>query len=493
MTAARVCGLETEYGLLLETGAGCSQEEAALALLRRCPLAGRVPWDPRAESPGQDARDEARDPAIGAAAAASGSPGSDPGCLLANGARLYVDSGHPEYSTPECADPLALLCADRAGELVLERCRAELNRFLPVDQGVRLIKNNVDYQGHSYACHENYLVGAGFYHALFSRRAPLLGQLVSFLVSRIVVCGAGKIGSDNGRPAADFQISQRADFFEELIGLQTMNRRPLVNTRDEPHCDPDRFRRLHVITGDSNMAQVATYLKAGTFQLLLAMLEDGARVPDLALADPLTAMLAISQDPTCRQRVDLADGRRLTAVEIQLRFAEAAQRFADQGAAPPWAREVIDRWTTVLRSLAEDPRQLASTLDWVIKLDLIDRWRQRKRLAWSAAGLRELDIRYHDIDRRGSIFYHLETTGAVDRVAAESSILRAVENPPPDTRAAVRAALQRGAGGQVIAASWGALLRRQDDGPARRIELADPTQGPDATPRALPEPVEAGR
>jgi len=478
MAVSPVCGLETEYGLIVDAGAGCSQEATALALLRHCPVAARVPWDSGAEAPGRDARDDPHAMAAGAEAAA---PGCDAGYLLGNGARLYVDCGHPEYSTPECAEPVALVRADRAGELVLERCRRELNRFLPVDQVVRLIKNNVDYQGHSYACHENYLVDAGFYRGLFGGPAPLLSQLVPFLVSRIVVCGAGKVGSDNGRTAPTFQISQRADFFEELLGLQTTSRRPIVNTRDEPHCDPARFRRLHVIIGDSNMAQVSTYLKVGTLQLLLAMLEEGASLPDLTLADPLAALPAISHDPTCRQRVELSDGRRLSAVEIQLAFADAAQRFAGRGGAPSWAGEVIERWGTVLHKLADEPRQLASTLDWVIKLDLVDRWRQRKRLAWSAAELREIDIRYHDIDREAGIFYHLESAGAVDRITAEDAILRAVEDPPSATRAAVRSGLLRGAGGRVIAGSWGALLRREDGGPPRRLELADPTLGPPAT------------
>jgi proteasome accessory factor PafA2 len=477
MNAAAICGLETEYGLMIEAG-DLGQEEAALALLQRCPLAERVPWDAHAESPGRDARDWGR---AEVSATEAADPASAPGYLLANGARLYVDSGHPEYSTPECAAPMELLRADRAGELVLERCRQELNRFLPPGHAVRLIKNNVDYQGHSYACHENYLVTAASYQALFSGRGPLLSQLVPFLVSRIVVCGAGKIGSGNGRPATDFQISQRADFFEELVGLQTMSRRPIVNTRDEPHCDRRRFRRLHVITGDSNMSQVATYLKVGTLQLLLCMLDQGATLPDFTLADPLAALLAISHDATCSRRVQLADGRRLTAVEMQLAFAEAVQRFADRGAAPAWAVQVIERWTGVLHGLKDEPRQLASTLDWVIKLELLDRWRQRKRLPWSAAELRELDIRYHDIDRDSGIFYRLEAAGAVARITDEEDVLRAVESPPAGTRAAVRSALLRAAGGRVIAGSWGELVWQQDGQPPRRIELADPAAGLDGT------------
>ena len=473
MSVPKICGLETEYGLLVADPHRLGQEDAALALLARCPLEPRVEWDLSRESSGRDAREEglpsAGDPVPLRVQAAAG---NHAGFMLGNGARLYVDHGHPEYATPECADALALVACDKAGERLLERCRRHLNSLLPVGQSVRLFKNNTDHQGHSYGCHENYLIAATTYEALFRQRcAELLeARLLPFLVSRIVVCGAGKVGSENGRPSVGFQISQRADFFETVLGIQTMSRRPLVNTRDEPHADAGRFRRLHVISGDANLAEASTYLKVGTLQILLAMLEDEAPLPDLTLADPLAAVVAISHDPTCTAQVELRDGRRLTAVEMQLAFAEAAERYL--GAAPvggPGLPEVLGRWQEVLEQLAVHPWELSRSLDWVIKWKFLDEWRQSKRLDWTAAQLRELDLRYHDIDPEKSVYYILEGRGAVERLIEDQEILRAKEQPISLTRAVPRAALIRDSA-DLTCASWSSLRMGE-----RQQDFSDPT------------------
>jgi Pup amidohydrolase len=467
MDIPAICGLETEYGLWVASPERLRQEDAALALLARCPLAPRYPWDAAGESPGRDARELGAPPSLRPGPAAGGEPGvgedgSHPGFLLGNGARLYVDHGHPEYSTPECADALAVVASDKAGEQLLERCRRHLNRFLPLDQSVRLFKNNSDGQGHSYGCHESYLVSAPTYEGLFRHRIEWLhAHLVPFLVSRTVVCGSGKVGSENGRPPAAFQISQRADFFETVVGLQTMSRRPIVNTRDEPHADGLRYRRLHVISGDANRAQVSTYLKVGTFQLLLALLEAGAPLPDLALADPVAAIVEISHDPTCRRRVRLADGRLWSAIDMQSAFAEAAERhLARSPEAAACFQAVLDRWGMALGKLAAEPLELARTLDWVIKWKWIDEWRTRKRLPWSAVELRELDLRYHDVDPEKSLFALLETSFDIEQVVEPEAIRRAEESPPAGTRAARRAALLRDGGGEVEAASWSTIVAR---------------------------------
>jgi proteasome accessory factor PafA2 len=462
MSLPGICGLETEYGVWISDPHGLGQEEAAVALLDRCPLEPRIPWDLGAESPGNDARGPRRPRSGGlAAAGASAAAGCHPGYLLGNGARFYADHGHPEYATPECADALALVAADQAGERLLERCRRHLESFLPSSQSLRLFKNNSDRQGHSYGCHENYLMSAATYQGLFSDRiARLHATLVPFLVSRVVVGGAGKVGSENGRPAVDFQISQRADFFETVVGLQTMSRRPIVNTRDEAHADAARYRRLHVISGDANMAQLSTYLKVGTLQLLLAMLEDEAALPDLTLEDPVAAIGELSRDPTCRARVRLRDGRRLSGVELQHAIALAAQRWLDSSARPgePW-RPLFERWTAVIDQLAADPLALAGALDWVIKWKFLEEWRQRKGLAWSAAELKELDLRYHDTDPTKSVFRLLASAHGIEELVAEPAVARAESEPPPATRAALRAERLGQHGGEVIAASWSAIVR----------------------------------
>jgi hypothetical protein len=487
MSVPKICGLETEYGLMVADPHRLGQEDAALALLARCPLEPRLAWDSSWESPGRDARDP-RPPDLRAdlpRPALAEADGCHGGYMLGNGARLYVDHGHPEYSTPECADALALVACDKAGERLLERCRRQLNRFLPLGQSVRLFKNNSDHQGHSYGCHESYLMAASTYEALFRERATALlnGCLLPFLVSRIVVCGAGKVGSENGRSPVTFQISQRADFFETPLGIQTMSRRPIVNTRDEPHADAGRFRRLHVISGDANLAQLSTYLKVGTLQLLLAMMEDGAPLPDLTLAGPLAAIVEISHDPTCRSKVALRDGRRLTAVEIQLAFAEAAQRYLaaapDAGMGFP---AIFDRWTQVLGQLAADPLGLSRSLDWVIKWKFLDDWRQRKTLAWSAAELLELDIRYHDIDPEKSIHYLLESSGAIERLVEDPMILKAEDEPISPTRAVPRAALIRDRAAGLSGASWSAL--RMDDS-LETLSFADATDAMKQIPLGL--------
>jgi len=385
--------------------------------------------------------------------------------MLGNGARLYVDHGHPEYATPECLDALTLVAYDKAGELLMERCRVALNGTLPPDQSVRLFKNNSDHQGHSYGCHESYLLGTNYYEALF--RGPsddLIARLVPFLVSRQVVCGSGKVGSENRRPAVGYQIAQRADFFETVIGIETMQRRPIINTRDEPHADCRHVRRLHVIVGDANMSEVSTYLKVGTMQVVLAMLEQGACRFDLTLENPVAAMVQISHDPTCRVAVPLRSGQRMTAVEIQQCFAEAAQRYVDTRPEARRHAPVVRRWVAVLQQLAQDPQHLWQSLDWVAKLRLLDEWRARRNLAWSAPELKELDIRYHDVDSQTSIYALLCASGCMERLVAEELVRRAAELPPEDTRAAARVRRIRAAGPRVIAASWGAVLEHDGRG-----------------------------
>ena len=244
--------------------------------------------------------------------------------VLTNGARYYVDHAHPEYSTPECADALELVCADKAGERILARSMLAARRLVDPGQEIVVYKNNSDGKGNSYGTHENYLVDRAVPFA------QLVRNLLPWFVSRQVFTGAGKVGSENGAGAVDYQISQRADFFEEEVGLETTLKRPIVNTRDEPHADPQQYRRLHVIVGDANLCEVATFLKVGTTAIVLAMIEDGFIAKDLSIIGPVNAMRTVSHDPSCRATVELLDGGRITAVDLQWEFLRLAQKYADE-------------------------------------------------------------------------------------------------------------------------------------------------------------------
>jgi proteasome accessory factor A len=307
--------------------------------------------------------------------------------VLTNGARYYVDHAHPEYSTPECADALELVVADKAGERVLARSMQAARRLLEPGQEVVVYKNNSDGKGNSYGTHENYLVDRAVPFA------SLVRHLLPWFVTRQVFTGAGKVGSENGAAPVDFQLSQRADFFEEEVGLETTLKRPIVNTRDEPHADPQLYRRLHVIAGDANLCEVATYLKVGTMAIVLAMIEDdffeasanpGGR-KDYSIVGPVPTMRTVSHDPTCKATVELADGARMTAVEVQWEYLRLAQKYADETGLAMCGGEtvgadVLARWEHVLGEKERDPSTFSGQLDWLAKHSLIDAFAERDGL-----------------------------------------------------------------------------------------------------------------
>ena len=283
--------------------------------------------------------------------------------MLTNGARYYIDHGHPEYSTPECLSPRLLVAADKAGERILAACQHWVNatNSLPPDRQLLVYKNNTDYKNNSYGCHENYLLSTELFNNLLYRKLHLIFRyLLPFFVTRIIFCGAGKVGAENHTDPAGFQLSQRADFFETLFGLQTTQQRPLFNTRDEPHADPARYRRLHVILGDANIAEFSTFLKVGTMQLILQMMEDGFIRTDLTLSNPLSAIQTVSRDLTFRQPLQMEDGRQMTAVEVQQVYLDLAQQYLEQkdGSDEQW--EVWEEWQDALSML---PDQWANLRD----------------------------------------------------------------------------------------------------------------------------------
>jgi proteasome accessory factor A len=355
--------------------------------------------------------------------------------FLKNGARLYLDVGsHPEYATPECDSLIDLVTHDKAGERTLEGLLMDAERRLR-EEGIAgdiyLFKNNTDSAGNSYGCHENYLVGR---HGEFSRLADVL---IPFLVTRQLICGAGKV-LQTPRGAV-YCVSQRAEHIWEGVSSATTRSRPIINTRDEPHADAERFRRLHVIVGDSNMNEVTSLLKVGTADLVLRMIEAGIIMRDLTLENPIRAIREISHDITGRRRVRLANGREASALEIQREYYEKASEFLARHGSDAVTDRVLELWGRTLTAVETGDLDLvAREIDWVTKYQVIERYRAKHDLALSSAKVAQLDLAYHDVNRRRGLYYLLERNGAVERACWDVAIFEAKSVPPQTTRARLR-------------------------------------------------------
>jgi proteasome accessory factor A len=396
--------------------------------------------------------------------------------VLTNGARYYVDHAHPEYSTPECSDALELVCADKAGERILARSMLAARRLVEPGQEIVVYKNNSDGKGNSYGTHENYLVDRAVPFA------QLVRNLLPWFVSRQVFTGAGKVGSENGAAAVDYQLSQRADFFEEEVGLETTLKRPIVNTRDEPHADPQQYRRLHVIAGDANLCEVATYLKVGTTAIVLAMIEDGFIAKDLSIIGPVNAMRTVSHDPACRATVELLDGGSITAVELQWEFLRLAQKYADEAGLDACGGEtvgndVLERWEATLTALERDPMLLDGKLDWVTKLSLFQASMDRDGLDWSDPKLSLLDLQYSDVRPDRSLYERLVRAGKIERMVTEEAVHEAMTVPPSTTRAYFRGECLARWPDSVVAANWDSVILDVGSDPLRRIPMMEPLRG----------------
>ncbi len=306
--------------------------------------------------------------------------------------------------------------------------------------------------------------------------------MLPWFVTRQVFTGAGKIGSENGAAAVDFQISSRADFFEEEVGLETTLKRPIVNTRDEPHADPQKYRRLHVIAGDANLCEVATFLKVGTTAIVLAMIEDDFIDKDLGIVGPVSAMRTVSHDPTCRATVEMAEGGSATAIEVQWEFLRLANKYADETGLELCGGEavgtdVLRRWEATLTALERDPSTLDGTLDWVTKLSLLDAYRERDGLAWSDPKLSLLDLQYHDVRPGRSLYERLVSAGKIERMVTEESVIEAMTEPPASTRAYFRGTCLSRWPESVVAANWDSLILDVGAEPLRRIPMMEPLKG----------------
>ena len=398
----RIFGLETEYGVTC-TFRGqrrLSPDEVARYLFRRV-----VSW------------------------------GRSSNVFLRNGARLYLDVGsHPEYATPECDSLTDLVIHDRAGERILEGLLVDAERRLH-DEGIAgdiyLFKNNTDSAGNSYGCHENYLVGR---HGEFGRLADIL---IPFLVTRQLICGAGKV-LQTPRGAV-YCLSQRAEHIWEGVSSATTRSRPIINTRDEPHADAERYRRLHVIVGDSNMNEVTTLLKVGSADIVLRMIESGVVMRDLTLENPIRAIREVSHDITGRRKVRLASGKEISALQIQQEYFTKASDFIDRRGGDVVTKRVLDLWGRVLTAVETgDLSGVAREIDWVTKLQMIERYRAKHDLPLSHPRVAQLDLAYHDLRRGRGLYLLLERRRQVDRVATDLSIFEAKETPPQTTRARLR-------------------------------------------------------
>jgi proteasome accessory factor A len=354
--------------------------------------------------------------------------------FLENGARFYQDTGcHPEYATPECASTKQLIVYDKAGERVLEDLQAyaeEKIREERIPGKLSIFKNNTDFVGNSYGCHENYLVDrdVDFYY--------LAEQLIPFLVTRQIYTGAGKVFST--QEGAHYCVSQRAQHIYQKISGTTTNDRSIINTRDEPHADREKYRRLHVIVGDSNMSEYTNFLKVGTCSIVLQMIEDNYINKDFTLRNPVKAIKDITYDTTCKKKLRLDNGREHSPIEIQREYCELAQKYIEQYPVSDELRQAVGMWQHVLDCLVDDPNQLDRQIDWVIKRRLINSWVEAHNTTMQDPRVFMLDLQYHDIKRDRSLYYLLERKGEVDRIFTDEEVEVAKTEPPPDTRARMR-------------------------------------------------------
>jgi proteasome accessory factor PafA2 len=471
-------GTEVEYGISVPgqplANPMVASSQVVNAYASATVRARRARWDFEEESPLRDARGFDMSRQVADPSQLTDEDLGLANVILTNGARLYVDHAHPEYSTPEVTSPLDIVLWDKAGEQVMLDAARRAGQ-LPGGSPINLYKNNTDNKGASYGAHENYLM---------RRRTPfgdIVRHLTPFFVSRQVFCGAGRVGIGQDGRGHGFQISQRADFFEVEVGLETTLKRPIINTRDEPHADPEKYRRLHVILGDANLAEVSTYLKVGTTALVLAMIEDRFLDRDLTVEGSVAALRAVSHDPTLRQLITLTDGRTLTGVQLQLEYLDLAKKYVEDrfgSDADPQTVDVLARWESVLDRLERDPMECSRELDWVAKLRLIEHYRDRDGLAWDDAKLQLIDYQYSDIRPEKGLYHRLVGMGRIERLLDDTAVERAMHDPPEDTRAYFRGRCLEKYADHVAAASWDSVIF---DLPGReslqRVPTIDPLRG----------------
>ncbi len=475
-SSQRVFGIETEYGITVDGQDNVDVVSESIELVRRYTEHGNLmKWDYALEDPHNDARgfraaellqdtDESAYFEIDKNRPLSFEEiKSD--LVLSNGARFYNDHAHPEYSTPECTTLRELVAQDKAGERILAECARRRNKKLLPDKEVRLYKNNTDFVGHSYGCHDNFLM---------SRTVPwdrVVADMLPFLITRQIFAGAGKMGIEAESMASQpglYQISQRADFFSVIVSIDTMNRRPLINTRDEPHADSSRYRRFHVIIGDANMSEFATALKMGTTCLVLDLIEAG-KAPQLEFAQPIETTKAISRDQSYTWIIELKDGRKISAIDVQRMYlAAAAAHCEDRGdGETQW---ILREWGAVLDDLQKDVTLCRDRVDWVAKKFLLETMKEAEGLAWTDPWLQSIDLEYHNIAVDQGLHYALSREGQMRRFIGEDEIRSAIFSPPETTRAYFRGRSVAKFNNEVSSIHWDEVVFRHA-GATRRVSL----------------------
>lgn len=478
-SAHRIVGTEVEYGISVPGDPAANpvvtstQIVLAYAASVAAPRAQRAQWDYDVESPMRDARGFDLSSLFGPVAQP---PPDDLGAanvILSNGARMYVDHAHPEYSAPEVTNPLDAVIFDKAGERVMEEA-ARIAAAVPGTRPLQLYKNNVDGKGASYGTHENYLC---------LRETPfasIVTGLTPFFASRQVITGSGRVGIGQHGQEPGFQLAQRSDYIEVEVGLETTLKRGIINTRDEPHADAGRYRRLHVIIGDANLAELATYLKIGTTNIVLAMIENGWPLPEVQLANPVEAVHRISHDPSLAATVQLAGGGTARGLDIQRAYAEAAHEYIDDRFGADTDAEtqtVLQQWIEILDVLERDPMDAADRLDWPAKLRLLEGFRARDGLGWAAPRLHLVDLQYSDVRLDKGLYNRMVARGSMQRLVTEQQIAAAVKSPPVDTRAYFRGRCVQEYGQYLAAASWDSVVFDVGRDSLVRVPMLEPTLG----------------
>lgn len=475
-------GIETEYGISAPNNLDINPAILCAAVVnaysdllfpnRKKPMR----WDYYVESPFNDVRGYEVERELADPESWTDIDIGMPNLMLPNGARFYVDHAHPEYSGPEVTNPADAALWDIAGDRIVEHA-ASLASDL-TGKLITIYKNNTDGKGASYGTHENYQV---------AREVPFdnfVKHLTPFFVTRNIWAGSGRVGLGQESRNPGFQISQRADFFEARVGLETTVNRPIINTRDEPHADPNKFRRLHVIVGDANMSPAITFLKMGVTAIVLSMIEANALHLDIDLADPVIEMQAVSRDYEFTHKLKLVNGAQISAIEIQRRYLEAAEIYLADRAVDEMTAQVVQIWREVLDALEKEPDSLIGIVDWVTKKSLLDSYRLRDGLGWQESKLKAIDLQYSDIRVDKGLAYLVQRNSQSVELLKQQEIDHAVSNPPVDTRAFVRGNSVKYFGDTVVGASWESLIFQiSPNEPLRRIGLPD-ARGYNATQTA---------